>query len=166
MTELPHTHTKALPTNLRVEKIGHKSPTWVSGNFSKKHRINNKGYTSRSVRVGNKASGCTVVAVIYLNRFKNFNLTLIQANTEWIDTTFNLPCILKEWEFPSIKRKFPTKADKCIWIGTLYTCANCFNWMFIGLRYLVLMPTAFLDFLIRKPNILAIKNSTVADFSQ
>lgn len=43
----------------------------------------------------------------------DFTLTLIQANAEYIFTTLNLLCILKEWEFPIIVREFPKnlKAD-------------------------------------------------------
>ena len=45
-------------------------------------------------------------------RGKNFNLTLIPTNTEWIDAAFNLVCILKEWEFPAITEGIPKKKKK------------------------------------------------------
>lgn len=50
--------------------------------------------------------------ILLTKRGKNFSLTLIPTNTEWIDAAFNLVCILKEWEFPAITEGIPKKKKK------------------------------------------------------
>lgn len=74
--------------------------------------------------------------ILLTKRGKNFSLTLIPTNTEWIDAAFNLVCILKEWEFPAITEGIPKKKKKrqtsLFEYGAPSTRADRFNLKYVG----------------------------------